>query len=173
MSKASTSPGRTRARPGFAWKRAFLAELAETSNVSAASRAAKVDTATAYKLRRSDRTFARQWFEALCEGYDNLELDLLRRLREGELAGATTPAGKARRKFDNATALRLLAAHRSAVQMQRGRDDYAHEDELLASINAKLEKMRQREIAARERAAEKAATGAAAAGQAAPEPGDG
>jgi len=158
MSKATTSPGRTRARRGRAWTAAFLAELAETSNVSAAARSAKVDTTTAYKLRRTDRTFAHQWFEALCEGYDNLELDLLRRLREGELAGAATPAGKARRKFDNATALRLLAAHRSAVQMQRGRNDYAHEDELLASIDAKLEKMRQRRIAARANAAKSAPT---------------
>lgn len=149
MSKATTAPGRRRARTGIAWRAAFLAELAQTSNVSAAARAAEVDTALAYKTRRTDRGFARQWFEALCEGYDNLELDLLRRLREGELAGATTPTGKARRKFDNATALRLLAAHRSAVQLQRGRNDYAHEDELLASINAKLEKMRQRRLAMR------------------------
>ena len=149
MSKATTSPGRTRARRGPAWKTTFLAELARTSNVSAAARAADIDTALAYKTRRTDRGFAHQWFEALCEGYDNLELDLLRRLREGELAGAATPAGKARRKFDNATALRLLAAHRGAVQMQRGRNDYAHEDELLASIDAKLEKMRQRRIAMR------------------------
>ncbi len=35
--------------------------------------------------------------------------------------------------------------------MQRGRNDYAHEDALLASIDAKLEKMRQRRIAAREK----------------------
>ena len=164
MSKATKSPGRTRARRGKAWIAAFLSELARTSNVTASADEAGIDTTTAYKLRRTDRTFANQWFEALCEGYDNLELDLLRRLREGELAGAATPAGKARRKFDNATALRLLAAHRSAVQMQRGRNDYAHEDELLASINAKLEKMRQRGIAAQAKAAAKAAEA---------EPGDG
>jgi hypothetical protein len=149
MTKANASPAGGRTAAGRAWRKTFLAELARTSNVSASARAAQVDVSTAYKIRRAEPAFARQWFEALCEGYDNLELDLLCRLREGELAGTTTPAGKARRKFDNATAFRLLAAHRTSVQRERGRNDYAYEDELLASINAKLEKMRQRRIAMR------------------------
>lgn len=166
MSKATTSPGRGRARTGSAWKKAFLAELARTSNVAASARAAGVDASTVYKTRRAEPAFARQWFEALCEGYDNLELELLSRLREGELPGATTPAGKARRKFDNATAFRLLAAHRAAVQRERGRNDYAYEDEVLASIDAKLEKMRQRRIAMR-------AAAAAEADESGEAPGDG
>jgi len=149
MTKAKSSPARGRAAAGRAWRKPFLDELARTSNVAASARAAGVDSGAAYKARRAEPAFARQWFEALCEGYDNLELDLLCRLRDGELAGATTPAGKARRKFDNATAFRLLAAHRTSVQRERGRNDYAYEDELLASIDAKLEKMRQRRIAMR------------------------
>lgn len=130
------------ARRGRAWKKAFLAALAESSNVSAAAKKARIDVSTVYKTRRAEPDFAHAWFEALCEGYDNLELDLLHRLREGELDGGVKT--KARRKFDNATAFRLLAAHRASVQRQRGRNDYAYEDSLLASINAKLEKMRQR-----------------------------
>lgn len=149
MTKAKSSPARGRAPAGKAWRKPFLAELARTSNVAASARAAGIEPGAAYGARRGDPAFAHQWFEALCEGYDNLELDLLRRLREGELAGATTPAGKARRKYDNATALRLLAAHRASVQRQRGRNDYAYEDEVLASIDAKLERMRQRRIAMR------------------------
>ncbi|AKM08112.1 hypothetical protein [Pelagerythrobacter marensis] len=148
MTKAKSSPARGRAASGRAWRKPFLAELARTSNVAASARAAGIEASAAYKARRSDPAFAHHWFEALCEGYDNLELDMLCRLREGELAGATTPAGKARRKYDNATAFRLLAAHRASVQRERGRNDYAYEDELLASINAKLEKMRQRVLAA-------------------------
>lgn len=149
MTKAKSSPARGRAPAGKAWRKPFLAELARTSNVAASARAAGIEPGAAYGARRGDPAFAHQWFEALCEGYDNLELDLLRRLREGELAGATTPAGKARRKYDNATALRLLAAHRASVQRQRGRNDYAYEDEVLASIDAKLERMRQRRIVMR------------------------
>lgn len=144
MTKAKISPARGRPAAGRAWRKPFLAELARTSNVAASARAAGVDASTVYKTRRAEPAFARMWFEALCEGYDNLELDLLCRLREGALEGATTAAGKARRKFDNATAFRLLAAHRASVQRERGRNDYAYEDELLGSINAKLEKMRQR-----------------------------
>lgn len=138
MTKANVSPAGGRAAAGKAWRKTFLAELARTSNVSASARAAQVDASTAYKTRRAEPAFAPQWFEALCEG---------------ELPGATTPAGKARRKFDNATAFRLLAAHRAAVQRERGRNDYAYEDEVLASIDAKLEKMRQRRIAMRAAAA--------------------
>jgi len=131
-----------------AWCAPFLAQLALTSNVAASARRAKVDVSTVYKLRRTDSGFARDWFAALCEGYDNLELDLLQRLREGELDGGKTKE-RARRKFDNATAFRLLAAHRETVTRQRGRNDYEHEDAVLASIDAKLDTMRRR-LAARE-----------------------
>lgn len=130
------------ARRSRKWQKPFLAALAESSNVAAAARKARIDVSTVYKTRRAEPPFARAWFEALCEGYDNLELDLLHRLREGELDGGAK--AKARRKFDNATAFRLLAAHRASVQRQRGRNDYAYEDSVLAAINAKLEKMRQR-----------------------------
>lgn len=126
-----------------AWCAPFLAQLAVTSNVAASARRARVDVSTVYKLRRTDTGFARDWFAALCEGYDNLELDLLHRLREGELEGGRSKE-RARRKFDNATAFRLLAAHRETVTRQRGRNDYEHEDAVLASIDAKLDTMRHR-----------------------------
>jgi hypothetical protein len=114
-----------------------------SSNVAASTRRAKIDFSSVYKLRRADPGFARAWFEALCEGYDNLEMHLLHRLREGELDGGGAKA-KARRKFDNATAFRLLAAHRASVNRERGRNDYTYEDQLLTSINNKLETMSQR-----------------------------
>ncbi|MFZ5745453.1 MAG: hypothetical protein ACOY7T_13340 [Pseudomonadota bacterium] len=100
------------------WSRLFLAELAATSNVSAAARKAGVCTSTAYEARRQSAEFNRAWQQALCEGYDLLEMDLLRRLREGEVKPAAG-AKRGVRTYDNAAALRLLAAHR---EVPRGAD---------------------------------------------------
>ncbi|WP_394270049.1 hypothetical protein [Qipengyuania sp.] len=132
-------------RPAKGWEEVFLAQLAQTSNVSGAARAAVVDTSTVYKTRRTNPEFNRAWQEALAEGYDNLEMDLIRRLRVGELTGGG-PA-KSRRKYDNAIAFRLLAAHRETVGRQRALRANEDEDAIIASIDAKLERMRQRQIA--------------------------
>ena len=127
------------------WQDVFLAELAQTSNVAAAARKAKVESSTVYKARRTEPDFYRAWQEALAEGYDNLEMDLLRRLRIGELTGGGPT--KSRRKYDNAIAFRLLSAHREAVGRQKALRANEDEDAIIASINEKLEKMRQRQIA--------------------------
>lgn len=134
-----------RGRNTPAWRKPFLAALAESSNVSAAARKAKVPTGTVYNLRREDADFRSAWFDALCEGYDNLEMSLLHRLRIGELESTKT---KSRRKYDNATAFRLLAAHRDAVSHQKALRADEDEDAILASINTKLDAMRAREKAA-------------------------
>ncbi|MXP15028.1 hypothetical protein GRI44_09740 [Altererythrobacter confluentis] len=149
---AKQTPGdAARGRTIHVWRDAFLAALAESSNVSAAARKAGVPTSTVYSARREDAAFANLWFEALCEGYDNLEMDLLRRLRVGELDGGKA---KARRKFDNAIAFRLLTTHREAVSRQKALRADDDEDAILASINAKLDAMRAREKAATALAAE-------------------
>lgn len=144
-------------KPGFAdWAHVFLAELAATSNVSAAARKAAVSTFLVYQTRRTNAEFNRLWQEALCEGYDHLELALLHRLRCGEIR----PAAGARRgvrQFDNATALRLLTAHRESVARQRAMRDNQDADAILASINAKLERMRERALAAEAEAQAEAA----------------
>ena len=135
-------------RPAFAdWSRVFLGELAATSNVSAAARMAGVSTFMVYETRRTNAEFNRKWQEALCEGYDHLEMALLCRLRVGEIK----PAAGARRgvrQFDNASALRLLSAHREAVARQRAMRDNEDADTILASLNAKLERMRERSLGA-------------------------
>lgn len=125
------------------WRRRFLAELAATSNVRASAKAARVATSTAYEARRDDPAFYRQWQEALCEGYDHLEMTLLQRLREGEIK---PPSGAKRgtRVFDNATAFRLLSAHRESAARQRAIVENRNTDAILDSINAKIEKMRAR-----------------------------
>ena len=104
-----------RKSPTFAqWSKVFLAELATTSNVTASANKAGATTAQAYEARRSKPEFNRAWQQALCEGYDHLEMELLFRLRHGEIkraAGAKTGV----RTYENAIALRQLAAHKDSV----------------------------------------------------------
>ena len=139
----SERKGGSRAPKG--WQDVFLGELAQSSNVSGAARKAGVDSSTVYKARRTEPDFYRAWQEALAEGYDNLEMDLLRRLRIGEMTGGGPT--KSRRKYDNAIAFRLLSAHREAVGRQKAMRANEDEDAIIASINEKLETMRQRQTA--------------------------
>lgn len=130
------------------WPDIFINELAETSNVKAAAIAASVSQSCVYKKRRDDPLFARRWFEALAEGYDSLEMELLWRLRSGELE-ETAPDGT-KRKFDIGTAFRCLIAHRDSVARERGRKTLVDEVATMTSINAKIDELRAKE----ERAAE-------------------
>jgi hypothetical protein len=129
------------------WTKTFLAALAETSNVSAAARLAGASTAQVYEARRTDSDFAKQWRRALCEGYDLLEIELLQRLRSG-IDAEGEDGKRAKRAFDNATALRLLAAHRDTVARERAVREEENADAILASLNTKLERMRQQWLAA-------------------------
>lgn len=129
------------------WARTFLAELAATSNVSAAARAAGIDTARAYETRRAHAEFNRLWHEALAEGYDLLELELLRRARGGPEDADAPPISKT----DNATALKLLTMHRDSVGRQRAVRNHQDSAAIIASIEAKLALIRERRLAAKRR----------------------
>ena len=137
------APARRRSAASGDWCDTFIAALGDTSNIRSAARAADIDPSRAYRRRRDDPDFARRWFAALCEGYDNLEMELLHRLRIGTLE----KPGKdvARRKYDTATAFKLLLAHRETVSWERARKGSDDEGAILAAINAKIETMRQRE----------------------------
>lgn len=123
------------------WHISFVATLAETSNVAAAARAAKVSTSRAYQHRRDNPEFAKAWFAALCEGYDALEMDLLYRLRSGKVE--ETDENGAKRKFDIATAFKCLIAHRETVSREKARSGEEDEGTILASIDAKIDALRQ------------------------------
>lgn len=134
-----------RKTPFARWSKMFLSELAATSNVSAAARKAGISPSTAYDLRRQNPEFYRQWQDALCEGYDHLEMDLLHRLRTGELK-PPKDAKRATRTFDNATAFRQLALHRQTVAQGRAMRENEDAEAILAAIDAKLDKMRERAL---------------------------
>lgn len=120
----------------------FLDELAHTSNVAAAAAVAGIPASRVYHLRRSDPDFARRWYAALAEGYDNFEIDLLSRLREGRLEETDEDGNK--RKYDFATALRCLTAHRENVAREKGRRTLVEEAATIEAINAKIDKLRLR-----------------------------
>jgi hypothetical protein len=122
------------------WEKSFIAQLGETSNVSAAAQAAGISLSHVYKLRREDEAFARRWFDALAEGYDNLEMELLQHIRAkgGEGEAAAVPKSR----FDPAIAFRCLAAHRESVAREKGRRTLAGEVATIAAINAKIDKLR-------------------------------
>ena len=130
------------------WTKAFLAGLADSSNVAAAARKAGIDASTAYQRRRLDNDFNRQWQIALCEGYDNLEMELLHRLRTGEIK-PLSGAKRASRSFDNATALRLLAVHRESAVRHRAVRDHVTAADIRASIDRKVEELRQQVLRAK------------------------
>jgi len=119
------------------WRTYFLQTLAETSNVSLSAQKAGISPSRAYKARREDADFAAAWRAALLEGYDHLEMEALGYLR----------AGDSSRKFDVASAIRLLTMHRETVALERARTDDSDEQSVLDSIDAVIEKMRERRAA--------------------------
>jgi len=145
MTEAGTGAADARRKHGAPknWRDVFIATLGETSSVEASAGAAGIRTAWAYKTRREDADFARRWFEALCEGYDNLEMDLLYRLRSGRIEEVDEDGSK--RKFDLATAFRILTAHRERATGEAGSAQGEDEQAVLDSINAKIDAMRARE----------------------------
>jgi hypothetical protein len=130
------------------WREKFLACLAETSNVTASAECADISKRFVYKTKREDSSFAQAWLIALCEGYDHLEMDLLYRLRTGE--SRDTPSVK----YDNATALRLLLAHRDTRAKLAAMTQNISAEEVRASLDAKLAQLREKVIARRELDAE-------------------
>ena len=124
------------------WRGLFLDYLAETSNVSEAARRAGINPSRAYKIRREESDFARSWHNALVEGYEHLELELLSRLRAGEAKDGP--------KHDNGAALRLLALHRDTMAQEHAHRRNLDEASARAMIEQKLDDLRQRVLARRD-----------------------
>ena len=138
LSDPSGEDGASTALPTGGWKKNFLESLAETSNVKESAGRTNTPISTVYAARRNDAAFARQWQEALFEGYTNLEMEVLGFLR------STDPS----HKMDVANALRLLAIHREAVAKEKARRGKEDEAEVLADLKARFDAMRERREAA-------------------------
>ncbi len=118
------------------WRDHFLESLSQTSNVTKSAEAAGVTASTAYRARSNEPEFARRWIVALREGYAHLELEVLRRLREGE---QKTNDGE---KYDFANAIRLLSAHRDNAARAQAEQRNVSAKEVRASIDRKVEEIR-------------------------------
>ncbi len=123
------------------WREHFLAELAQTSNVTRSAEEAGITPSHAYKTRTNEPDFAQRWTEALWEGYAHLEMEVLQRLREGD---QKTPDGE---KYDFANAIRLLAAHRETAARAQAQQRNVSAAEVRASIDRKVEEIRLRVMA--------------------------
>ena len=108
-------------------KDAFLEALATTCNVSEAARVVKVQRASAYSLRLRDADFSAGWAVALERGYGELEMHLVRQVRDGTLRtekiydcekGEVTHI-KLIHSFPLTVGIALLASHRSKVEEHR------------------------------------------------------
>ncbi len=145
--KKSSSAGNPRGeRRNTRWRDRFIEALAQSSNVKRSAEEAGVSSSVAYRLRTNDPEFARRWLAALWEGYLHLEMEVLRRLREGDLV---TEGGE---KYDFANAIRLLSAHRDNAAQAQAAQRNVSAAEIRASIDRKVEEIRLRVM--RERSAQ-------------------
>ncbi len=115
------------------WKDAFLSALAENSNIKQAAQMANIPVSTVYRERSRSPGFAQSWQTALFEGYTNLEMEVLGHLR------CPDPA----KPMDTANALRLLAAHRDSFAREQAQRKNVTAAQVRASIERKVEKLRQ------------------------------
>jgi len=120
------------------WRVLFLDHLAESSNVSESASKAGISVSRAYKVRREEPDFARLWLAALWEGYTHLEMEVVRRLRQGDQATAD------KGRYDFANAIRLLAAHRETASQAMAQQRNVSAAEVRASIDRKVEEIRLR-----------------------------
>ena len=124
-------------KPARNWQKRFLDHLAQSSNITASAHAARISPSQAYALRRTNADFARLWLFALAEGYLHLEMEVLRRLREGDhkVDGDT--------RYDFANAIRLLNAHRDNAALAQAEHRNVSAAEVRASIDRKVEAIRE------------------------------
>ena len=91
----------------------FLANLAETANVTGSARAAKISPTTVRRKRRDCADFRAQWERALGEGVAKLKMQLLDRALNGVRETVWHGGKKVGTvlKFNDRMALALIAAH--------------------------------------------------------------
>jgi hypothetical protein len=139
VSRQPASAGcKARRRVHPRWRESFIAHLEQTSSVRLAAERAGVSLSRAYRTRKAEPDFADAWVSTLAVGYEDLEMEILRRLREGDFKAQDGT------KYDFASAIRLLGLHRDvAIRGQPGERSVTAA-EIRASIDRKIADIRQR-----------------------------
>lgn len=120
------------------WRAVFIAHLAQTSSIENAAQSAGISPTRAYQARREEPEFAQDWQSALAEGYVHLEMEVLRRLRDGDFQ---TDGAE---RYDMANAIRLLVSRgKSGSGFQHEGPDISAA-EVRASIDRKIADIRRR-----------------------------
>jgi len=120
----------------------FFASLAQTSNIKRSAKAAGLSYKTAYRKRKSDPGFAREFDIAVAEGFAHLELEMLHRARFGTKTVTTEDDGEVvkkritRRGYSDNLAMALLARHQASADRGRAIAFDALDDE-----DAKIERL--------------------------------
>lgn len=145
-------------------RKRFLAKLAETLNVAAASRAVGLSDRGAYLLRQRDPGFAAAWETTIAEAYARVEMLLLERALGGSAEGTGEAPCDARHleSLSERALLALLNQHRQTVRDVRSATEKAAEraaartalDEEIGARDGLMAKLD--EIAARLDAADRA-----------------
>jgi hypothetical protein len=99
----------------------FLRALGETANVTRSARAAGFSDSAVYRRRQQSEAFRARWGEALREGLDRLEGQLIERALNGiEREVVEDGAKVVRRVIDDRLALALIRMHRGPARTGGG-----------------------------------------------------
>jgi hypothetical protein len=107
------------------WTTVFLISLAQTPNVTAASRAAGISRQAAYNRRNADPEFSAAWDDALEQSTDALVEEAYRRAYEGTerpVFYRGQECGRIR-EYSDTLAIFLLKAHRRATYGDQSKVD--------------------------------------------------
>ena len=125
---------------------AFLTALAETCNVTLASREAGVSVAAVYRRRKKNAAFRAAWGEAIAVAYRRLELMLLERSFNGTEKVITRKDGSEERvrEYPNNIALALLKMHKDTAEESEHSPEAVGEPR--EKLRRKLKRLRTRMV---------------------------
>lgn len=124
--------------PKKGWQVVFIKWLSRKGNVTAACDKAKISRQHAYRTRDEDEDFAAAWDEALAEATERLEMEALRRARDGVLEPVFyqgEKVGKVRR-YSDTLLIFLLKAHAPEKYRENSRVEHTGKIEFADAIDA-------------------------------------
>lgn len=127
--------------------REFMSVLAETCNLSEASRLSGVPMTVAYRRRKMDAAFRAGWREATATAYQRLELVLLDRAFNGteEVIRRKDSSEERMPEYSNQLGLTLLKMHRETAIEANTELSPEDVDEIRKRLVRKLQRLKKRD----------------------------